>query len=122
MSFQVKGFGFVEVVMLLVVIAILASTAIPSFVTGRADDRQVAVDGVAGSLSSASAINYAVRSIHGSNGVAISNCVDVVNALEGSLDNAFRIESAPIATNTKGDCKVVNKAGESAIFVAHGVS
>lgn len=120
--FQQRGLGVVEIVMLLVVLAILASTAIPSFVFDRAGSRQAAVDGVAGSLSSAAAINYTVRSIKQSNGVSITNCKDVVRALEGSLGEEYTIEAAAITAGSKAECKVVHTKGEWASFVVHGIS
>ena len=122
MSFKEKGLGFVEIVMALVVIAILATTAIPSFVSDRVDARQAAVDGIAGSLGSASAINYAVRSISDSHGIAVTNCTDVVKALEGSLGDDYKIVAAPIAHGAKSACTVVHRGGQTATFVAHGVS
>lgn len=120
--FQQKGIGVVEIVMTLVVLAIVASTAIPSFVSDKASARQAAVDGVAGSLSSASAINYTVRSIRGSNGVAINDCKDVVKALEGSLGEEYIINAAPVPSGTRIECRVVHKNGEWATFVAQGIS
>ena len=122
MSLKEKGLGFIEIVMALVVIAILATTAIPSFVNSRVDARKAAVDGVAGSLGSASAINYAVRSISASNGVAVTNCIDVVKTLEGNLGTEYTVLSAPVTSGSKTQCTVVHKDGERAIFYAQGIS
>ena len=121
-TFQQKGLAVIEIVMMLVVLSILASTAIPSFISDRTDARQAAVDGVAGSLSSASAINFTVRNINQTNGVAITNCQDVVKALEGFLGKDYVVSSAPVAVGTKSECKVVHKKGKWANFIAHGVS
>lgn len=120
--FQQKGLGFVEVVMLLVVLAILASAAIPSFISDKTSSRQAAVDGVAGSLTSASAINYTVRSIRQSNGIPVRNCKDVVDALEGSLGDDYMINAAPVPAGKRVECRVVHRKGEWATFVAQGVS
>ena len=120
--FQQKGLGIVELVMLLVVLAIFASTAIPSFISDKASARQAAVDGVAGSLSSASAINFTVRSIRSSKGVPIHNCRDVVNALEGKLGKDYLINAAPVEAGSRKECRVVNTRGEWATFIAQGIS
>ena len=120
--FQQKGLGIVEVVMILVVLAILASSAIPSFVSDKTSSRQAAVDGVAGSLSSASAINFTVRSIRQTSGIPVSNCMDVVKALEGSLDDDYMINAAPVPVGKRVECRVVHKKGEWATFVAQGIS
>jgi len=122
MKFKVKGLGFVEIIMTLVVIAILATTAIPSFVSDRVDVRQAAVEGVAGSLGSAAAINFAIRSISDSHGIAITNCADVVKALEGPLSNDYTVVAAPIAAGSRADCTVVHRDGEKAVFSAQGIS
>ena len=120
--FQQKGIGAVEIVMMLVILAIFATTAIPSFIPDKASARQAAVDGIAGSLSSASAINFTVRSISNSNGVAINNCKDVVKALEGSLGEDYIVNAAPIPSGARMECRVVHKQGEWARFIAQGVS
>ncbi|MEJ2180576.1 MAG: prepilin-type N-terminal cleavage/methylation domain-containing protein [Gammaproteobacteria bacterium] len=117
-----RGLSIVEVVMTLVVLAILASTAIPSFVSDRTVARQSAVDGVAGSLGSASAINFTVRSINSEYGIPISNCKDVALTLEGELTSEYTIESVKINPGTNQKCTVTHRGGESAEFVAHGAS
>lgn len=120
--FQQKGLGIIEVVMILVVMALVASSAIPSFVSHKASARQASIDGLAGSLSSGSAINYTVRSIRKTNGVAIKNCADVVRTLEGSLGEDYSVKSLPVANGQRVECKVVNKHGEWARFIAQGIS
>lgn len=120
--FQQKGLGIVEIVMLLVILAILASTAIPSFISDKTSARQAAVDGVAGSLSSAAAINYTIRSIRQSSGVPVADCKDVINALEGTLGDEYMINAAPVAAGERVKCRVVHDRGEWATFVAQGIS
>ena len=119
---QQRGIGIVEIVMMLVVLAIVASTAIPSFVADKASARQAAVDGIAGSLSSASAINFTVRSISKSNGVPVNDCKDVVKALEGSLGKEYIINAAPVPSGTRMECRVVHQQGEWATFIVQGIS
>ena len=122
MKYQERGLGMVEIVMALVVLAILASTAIPSFVTDRTAARKAAVEGVAGSLGSASAINFTVRNINSEYGVSISNCTDIALTLEGELTSEYTIVPVKINPGTNLKCTVTHSSGESAEFVGHGVS
>ena len=122
MKAQQRGFTLIELVMVIVILGILAVSAIPTFVDVSDDARQAAVEGVAGALGSASAINYAVRSINTANGVAVANCTDVASALEGGLDAAYTITTGAITAGTTATCTVTHSGGETATFIGHGIS
>lgn len=122
MKFRERGLSIIEIVMMLVVLAILASTAIPSFVDKRADANQAVVEGMAGSLGSASAINFTVRSISSGNGIAVASCKDVALALESSLSADYTITATPITPGTTEKCTVTHRSGKSAQFIGHGIS
>ncbi len=122
MKFHERGLSIVEIVMTLVVLAILAATAIPGLVEKRAETHQPAVIEVAESLGSASAINYTVRSINNSNGIAVADCVDIASALEGSLLPEYTITAAPISPGSTQQCTVMHRNGEHAEFTGHGIS
>ncbi len=114
----------IELVMVIVILGILAATAIPRFVNLQGNAQQAAVDGMAGALGSASAINYAVRSLAATNGVPIADCDDVANALEGGLDPDYQIVAGAIAAGATATC-VVRRVDDATVlqnFVGHGIS
>jgi prepilin-type N-terminal cleavage/methylation domain-containing protein len=92
-----RGFTLIELVMVIVILGVLAAVAIPKFVDLKGDAVLAATQGVAGGLSSASAVNYAARSVKGTaTGVAITDCANVSNALQSTLPTGYNI-TTPVA-------------------------
>lgn len=111
--------------MVIVILGVLAAVAIPKFVDLSTDAQVAATQGVAGGISSSSAINYTARMANPILGRAIAQCEDAGLLLEGGLPSGYVMGPpgfpTPIGPNVTQACTVTGPKNTTATATVTGI-